>query len=85
MLTSSGSLSHKSHILSSLGKFDGSSIQLWLLRHQRPTFGAHLSFTFSRDTCRDALIEPELIEFGDQRSDTGVEGGEGGALALQQG
>lgn len=40
MLTSSGSLSHKSCIQSSLGRFDGSSIQLWLLRCQWSTWSS---------------------------------------------
>ena len=80
-LTSLGSLSHKSHILSSLRKFDGSGIQPWLLRRQRPTWGAHLTFTFSRDACGDALIEPQLIESGEQRSDIGEDGGGASAPA----
>lgn len=41
-------------------------------------FEAHRSFTFSHDTCRDTLREQELIEFGEQRSDSGVVGGKGG-------
>ena len=48
-------------------------------------FEAHRSFTFSHDTCRDTLRQQELIEFGEQRSDSGVVGGKGGGSLLQLG
>lgn len=62
-------LGHKCHILSVL---DGSSFQLRLPQHHQSPSEVHLCFPFSSRACmhaRRALTEPELIGFGQQRSE----------------
>lgn len=87
MLTSSGSLSNESYIpmsrlcrnwwLQCLARTPQTSTVYF----REPTL-ASLS---SCNTCRDALIEPEIIEFGEQRSVSGEKGEERERFSLQRG